>query len=179
MGLGTLGAEIVADFFKHDETLKKVWLDGCSIGPRGTKAIAKSLKHNRTVGNLIFTFNPIMNEGAEALIDALGYNVSIGEIALYGTDVASELAANIEYLSITRNGILIPVAVRRASLCLIAARRNITDAGVLSIFPKEIIKMIALEVWATRKDPKWLDALSKSERTGISGDEQILWNSNC
>ena len=84
--------------------------------------------------------------------------------------VAPELHATIRYLAETRNKTLIPAAARQASLFLVAARRKIADAGSLAIFPKEIVKMIAMEVWATRKDPIWIDALSESERTGKSGN---------
>jgi hypothetical protein len=87
-----------------------------------------------------------------------------------GNIIAPKARATIEYLAGTRNAILIPAAVRRASLSLIAARRNIAGAGILAIFPKEIVKMIAMEVYATRKDPIWIDALSESECTGKSGD---------
>jgi hypothetical protein len=79
---------------------------------------------------------------------------------------APKLRATIMYLATTRNNILIPGVVRRASLFLIAARRNIADAGILAIFPKEIVKMIAMEVWATRKEPIWINSLTESERTG-------------
>jgi hypothetical protein len=47
--IGDDGAEIVADFLKHNETLKKMWLMDCRIGSRGAKAIAESLKHNQTL----------------------------------------------------------------------------------------------------------------------------------
>jgi hypothetical protein len=49
------------------------------------------------------------------------------------------------------------------ALYLIAARRvtPIADAGILSIFPKEIVKMIAMAVYATRKDPAWIKAVER------------------
>ena len=64
------------------------------------------------------------------------------------------------------NQILIPAAVRRASLYLVAARRSVANAGAIGIFPKEIVKMIAIKVWETRKDPIWIEALLELERTG-------------
>ena len=154
--IGVDGAEIVADFLKHDEAVVRVWLHGCYIGPRGAKAIAKSLKHNRTVENLGLDHNKIGDVGAAALIDALIYNVCL-KVLNFGrnrTDFTSERGATIS------NTILIPAAARRASLYLISARRAVAGAGILAIFPKEIVKMIAMEVWATRKSPKWFDALS-------------------
>ena len=72
------------------------------------------------------------------------------------------MQATIEYLAETRNNFLIPAAVRCASLYLIAARHT-ADSGSLAIFPKEIVKMIAMEVYGTRKDLKWINAVSGPE----------------
>ena len=47
--IGDDGAQIVADFLKHDETVHTMFLWNCNIGPRGAEAIAESLKHNQTV----------------------------------------------------------------------------------------------------------------------------------
>ena len=169
--IGDDGAEIVANFLKDDETVKKVWLYGCKIGLQGAKAIAECLKHNQTVELM----NPqnilIGDEGLEALIDALNFNVCMEGMYLFNDSEAPELKATIKYLTQTRNEILIPTVVRRASLYLIAARRNIADAGNLAIFPKEIVKMIAMQVWATRKEPIWINAHTESERTGKKTDE--------
>ena len=166
--IGDDGAEIIAEFLKHDKTAREVLLWSCNIGPRGAKAIAESLKHNWTVELLNIFNNTIGDESAGALIEALNYNVSIKLLHVRG--IALRFQTTIKYLTRERNKILIPAAVRRASLCLIAARRNITNAGILAIFPKEIVKMIAMEVWATRKEPIWINALSESERTGELGD---------
>ena len=168
--IGDDGAEIVAGFLKHNETVKKAYLFNCNIGPPGVKAIAESLKHNRTVELLNLYANPIGKEGAEALIEALNYNVCIKRLIVFWDSIAPRLQAAIKYLTKTRNKIRIPAAVRRALLFLIAARRNIADAGILAIFPKEIVRMIAMEVWATRKEPIWINALTESERTGKSDD---------
>ena len=161
--IGDDGAEIVSDFLKHDETVKKVWLYHCKIGPRGAKAIADAMKHNQTVEFLYFFVNQIGEEGVAAFIDALNYNVCTKKFMIDTNEIAPELKATLEYLPRTRNKILIPAAVRRASLSLIAARRNIADAGNLAIFPKEIVKMIAMEVYATRKEPIWIEAVSGPE----------------
>jgi hypothetical protein len=167
---GDDGAEICADFLKHDKTVKTVFFWSCNIGPRGAKAIAESLKLNQTLEYLNLYVNPIGDEGADALIDALSYNVLMQGLIVSSWSIAPKLCATIKYLTETRNTILIPAAVRRATLFLIAARRNIADAGILAIFPKEIVRMIATEVWATRKEPIWINALTESERTGESGD---------
>ena len=169
--IGDDGAEIVADFLKHDETVKEVYLWSCNIGPRGVKAIAESLKRNQTVEEMNLDYNQIRDEGAEALIDALSYNVCMKWLPVGTNNIAPKLEVAIKYLTETRNKILIPAAACRASLSLIAARRIIAGAGNLAVFPKEIVRMIAMEVYATRKDRIRINALTESERTGESGDE--------
>jgi hypothetical protein len=102
-------------------------------------------------------------EGADSLIDALCHNVCITKLYVNGNNVAPESEATIKYLTETRNAVLIPAAALRASLYLIAARRAtpIADAGDFEIFPKEIVKMIAMAVYATRKDPAWIKAVER------------------
>jgi hypothetical protein len=155
------GAVKVAAFIKFDDTLETVWLDCNSIGPRGAKAIAEAVKCNKKVWYLILTFNPIGDDGADALIDALSHNVCLTELYVTDNNISPKSMATIEYLTQTRNRVLIPAAVRRASLYLIAARRStpVADAGILAIFPKEIVRMIAMAVYATRKDPAWIKAV--------------------
>ena len=164
--IGDDGAEIVADFLKHDEIVIEVRLFGCNIGLREVKFIAEALKQNQSVKIIHFQYNRIDDEGAKALIEALNCNLSITSLVVYGNPIAPEFQEAIEYLSDTRNKTLIPAAVRRASLFIIIARRILANAGSFSIFPKEIVKMIAMKVWATRKDPIWIEALSESERSG-------------
>ena len=166
--IGDDGAKIVADFLKHNRTLLEVFLYTCNIGPREAKAIAESLKHNKTIELLHLGDNPIGGEGAEALIEALNLNVCIEFLTVTDESAGPQLLATIKYLTETRNFALIPAAVRRTSLYLIAARCNIAGAGILAIFPKEIVRMIAMEVYATRKDPIWINALTESERMGRS-----------
>ena len=151
--------EAVASFLKVDETLEEVYLRYNNIGPRGMKAIADAVKHNNTVWYLGLDGNQIRDEGADELIDALTQNVCIIELCACYNEIAPESMVAIKYLTETRNAILIPAAVCRASLYLIFARRVTADAGMFSIFPKEIVRMIAMAVWATRKDPKWIEAV--------------------
>ena len=166
--IGDDGAVTVAAFIKVNDTVEQVSLHGNEIGPLGSKAIADALKHNKSLQALGLTYNPIGDEGADAFIDALSHNVCLTELYVDDLFIAQESMDTIEYLTEIRNAILIPATVRCASLYLIAARRAtpIADAGDLALFPKEIVKMIAMAVWATRKDPKWIEALSESERMG-------------
>ena len=161
------GAEIVASFLKKDKFASKVCLAVCLIESQGAEALAEALKHNETVESLDIGGNQI-GYCAEAFIEALQNNACITNIDFDYCGLASESIRTIKYLTETRNKILIPAAVRRASLYLIAARRRTnSDAGALACFPKEIVKMIAMKVWTTRKDPIWIQALSESEQTGV------------
>jgi hypothetical protein len=138
-----------------------VELYGCNIGPRGANAIADALKCNKKVWHLGLTYNQIGDQGADSLIDALSQNVCMTGLYVLGNNIARESVATIKYLTQTRNKTLIPAAARRASMYLIAARRTtpIADAGILAIFPKEIVRMIAMAVYATRKDLAWIKAV--------------------
>jgi hypothetical protein len=179
--VGDDGAVKVAAFIEVDDILEGLYLDVNKIGPRGAKAIADALKCNKKVRYLGLINNQIGDQGADAFIDALSHNVRITWMSITGNNIAPESEATIKYLTETRNAVLIPAAARRASLYLIAARRvtPVADAGTLAIFPKEIVRLIAMAVWATRKDPKWIDATKpakvhvesvaptdQSERTG-------------
>lgn len=166
--IGDDGAEIVAEFLKHDNCVKYLWLNHNEIGLRGIKAIAEALKHNRTLENLNVISCQLSDEGFRSLKRAFDYNVCLTDCRISTTMSAFDSGIAIHRLSQIRNATLIPAAVRRATLCIIAARRNADDAGLLSVFPKEIVKMIAIEVYATRKDPKWIEALAETERTGES-----------
>ena len=164
-GIGDDGAVKVAAFIKVDDTVEAVNLYGNYIGSRAAKAIADALKHNKKVWFLNLGGNPIGDEGADALIDALSQNVCMTGLYVLGNNIARGSVATIKYLTGTRNAIQIPAAARRASLYLIAARRAtpISNAGDFAIFPKEIVRLIAMAVWATRKDPKWIEATKPAE----------------
>ena len=167
--LGDDEAVIVAAFLKVDDIVEELDLGFNRIEPRGAKAIANALKYNKTVWYLDLGNNLIGDQGVDSLINALSHNVCIIELYVNDDYIYPKTEATIEYLTKTRNKVLIPATVRQASLYLIAARRAtpIADSGALAIFPKEIVRMIAIEVWATRKDPIWIQALSESEQTGV------------
>ena len=73
--------------------------------------------------------------------------------------MSADSLSQIELL-VQRN-LRIPKAVQSLIFFLIGVRQgsNRAGMGLLGEFPKEIIKMVAIEIWATRKDPKWIDAL--------------------
>ena len=130
----------------------------CSIGLLGAKAIAEALKVNRTLEFLSLNSNWFRPGGGEALIDALtNYNINLTQLWVSG--VQSESRAVIKHLTETRNAKLIPAA-RRAALFLIGIRQSSSfdGMGCLGMIDKNVVKMIAILVWDTREDPKWLNA---------------------
>ena len=158
-------AEVVANFLASNKTVTKVRLDYNHIETDGAKALAEALKCNNSVRWLALYSNEIGNEGAEALITVFATNVSLGFVKLGGNTIAEEKKEMIQYLSATRNEILIPnavrSAVRSAALFLIGIRRasKFEEMGDFAVIDKNIVRMIAMEVWATRRDPIWIDAL--------------------
>ena len=164
--LGHVGTDIVAEFLRENETVKFVLLWNCNIGSGGAIAIADALKHNRTVEVLDIKDNRCASAAPELIDMLLNYNVCIKVMSVSRNQLSVKSEAKIKYLTETRNKILIPDAVRRATLFIVSARRIVADAGLLCVIPKEIVKMIAIEIWATRKDPIWIQALSEDERTG-------------
>lgn len=163
--IGDDGGEIVASFLRSNDSVIEVRLGDCRMTLRGIELIAEALKDNYTVEIVSVADNEIGDKGALAFIDVFDFNVSIKDLYLFEwniseRNIAPKFLAIVEYLAEIRNAVLIPDAARRASLLLIAARRTIADAGDLAVFPKEIVRMIAVKVWASRRDPAWIHAVS-------------------
>ena len=73
----------------------------------------------------------------------------------------------------------IPRVAQRAALYLIGIRRQTAfgeGMGLLGWCPKEIVKMIAIEVWALRRDAAWIKALTKEDWECINYDTE--WDSD-
>ena len=171
--IGSDGAEIVANFLEHDDVVREVRISSCQIGPRGAQYIAEALKKNKNVVLLDLSDNNLRNRGGETIMNVLRHhNVLVIDLYLSGNYVTGELEDSVLFLTRTRNLVMVPAAARRATLCFIAARRSIADAGDLAVFPKEIVKMIAVEVWATRKDPKWIEAVARCEENCTERNDQ-------
>ena len=54
-------------------------------------------------------------------------------------------------------------AARRAALFIIARYGE----GDLAVFPRDLIRVLANEVWKTRLDDVWMDASENVERSNI------------
>ena len=165
------GARIVADFSSSKHcTIGKLYLNLKELGPLGVQIIADMLKQSRTVE--IFGFFGEPGNIFETIIDILHYNVCIRKVYFQSSDthISGASQSRIQFLTEKRNAQLIPEIVRSAALLLVATRASseYEGMGCLALLDKNVIKLIAKEVWATNRDPIWIKALSKAEQTGIS-----------
>ena len=154
-GISDDGAVALASLLENGSPLETLYLFGNDIKETGMRALVNALERNHNVHTLSLACNPgLGRERVENdLLRALERNVSL--IHLYGGK-SSKIAA-----LLTRNQWEIPAAVRSAALLLIGIRRS-TDfdgMGDFAVFPKDIVKLIAQAVWATRRDPIWIQAL--------------------
>ena len=96
------------------------------------------------------------------MIEMLNFNVNISVIRM-DPENASE---TVRYLTRTRNRVLIPAAVRRASLCVVTARLS-TNAGPSFFFfcPKDVLRLIVnIQVFGTRNDSLWIQTVEETVR---------------
>ena len=166
-GIGDIGAEIVASFLRYNETVIEVTLYDCNIGTRGAKAIAEALKSNKHLQALHLNDNEIGSAGGEALIKALqNFNVAIKRLYVFNSHMANGAEATLTHLAFTRNAKTIPGIVQKATLYLIAIRgtSNLEGMGMISCLPKDVVKMVAVEVWATRRDREWIAAVPPRDK---------------
>ena len=154
-GISDDGAIALASLLAHDSHLKGLSLQGDEIEEAGMLALANALKFNRNLRSLTLEHNPGVNgEGVkDAYIEALASNVTLLELRGINSSMIDDL--------VLRNNELIPKAVRRAALLLIGIRQSIDIEGMgdFAIFPKDIVRLIAQTVYATRRDPMWIQAL--------------------
>ena len=155
----------MCQYLIYNKTVTNVDLAVNRISTRGARALAFVLRTHKALQSLDLSDNEISDAGAVSLIAALNHNVSVTRLNISGNvpgiKVTPRSMATIKYLTQVRNAKIIPAAVRSAALFLVGIRssRKTEGMGVLAFFPKEIVLMIAVEVWATRLDPKWIDVL--------------------
>ena len=176
--LGDVGAEILAEFLVSNETVTSVVLNSCKIGPRGLTAIFEALKRNRTVLLLDLSNNPTTSwNEADCLEQCFSQNVSLIHLVV-SNNGWHHMFDTIYNFSQIRNAILVPAAARRAALFLIGIRQssNREGMGYLGMHDKNVIMKIAVEIWATRKDPIWIRAVSSDNHENarvIEGEDEF------
>ena len=184
------GLRALAAGLDCNTSLQVLNLSTCGINDSGACLIAESLSRNKQskLRELNLCFNKIKVSGKLAFANMLRSNQiletlrlqqglfegdEVAEVLNVFLDVLSHSNVSLKSLSLSRdnefaasvlhrNSILIPEAVRRASLYLIGIRQSTLASdgmGDLAVFPKDIVKLLAQHVWATRKDPKWIDAV--------------------
>ena len=182
--IGDEGVVALVDGLRGNTGLRKLNLSGCKISDQGAIALASLLSHGSHHETLFLQLNEIKEAGVKALANALKHNRNLchlritswfvprrGEIfessfieALQSNVTLIELqgikSSKIEAL-LLRNKEHIPAAVRLAALLLIGIRQStdIEGMGDFAVFPKDIVRLIAQTVWATRRDPIWIQAL--------------------
>ena len=156
------GARDFSHLLIHNSVLKRLDLLCNNIDLVGMQYLAEALTQNQSLEYLMVHLNSDCDskpDSKELSIDleslfaqALAKNASLLCLAA-GTSVSASL--------IMRNRIDIPIAARRSALYLIGVTRstNYDGMGLMAVFPKEIVEISAKEVWATRKDPVWIQAL--------------------
>ena len=151
--------QTIADFLQIDKTLFLLTFFGCRFSQQSYHILVDALWKNNTLRALNLSQSDFTNDDAEMFLHYLQGNVSIHFFSADDERVCEIKLQQILRNCSSRNRHLIPAVVRRASLYLIAARKNVATAGFLGWFPKEIVRMIAIKVWASRIDPLWLQAL--------------------
>ena len=153
--IGNQGLFALAEFVRLSTKLKYLHLMAHNqVAKEGTIAIAEGLKENVLLETMILEF--ASEQGVEAaFIDALEHNVTLTQLTLRRCSDAT--IGNL----LLRNKNLIPAAVRRAALMLIGicGSNNYEGMGKFATFPKDVLRLLAQAVWATRRDPVWIQAL--------------------
>ena len=164
--LGDREAFVFADVLRHNTGLKELDLVENEIGVSGLVEMARALRVNRSLQNFWFGPNSDKEKDVEdAFVDTLCMNVCLTHVGLDrrlgGEEVEVIGNPSLEPV-LRRNRERIPAAVRRAALLLIGVCRfstNYEGMGDFAIVPKDVVKLIAMEVWATRTDPIWIQVL--------------------
>ena len=155
--IGSDGFAALANAMKHHTGLQSLDITKLAMHESDFASFIDALKTNRTLEDLIIGSEEIATS-FPYIVDLLQHNVSL---LTYGDPSFDHPnPQEIERL-LLRNKILIPAAARRTALFLIGIRRstNYEGMGDFNVFPKDIVRLIAQTVWATRKDPIWIQAI--------------------
>ena len=181
---GDEGVFALVDGLRSNESLRKLNLSYCRISNEGAVALASLLSHDSHLVELDVSNNHIGEAGWIALANVLKQNQNLQHLSIsgsFGFGKANfesafipvfqsnvtllrldgiESSSKIEAL-LLRNKEQIPTAVRRAALLLIGVRQSTDFEGMgdFAVFPKDIVRLIAQTVYATRRDPLWIQAL--------------------
>jgi Ran GTPase-activating protein (RanGAP) involved in mRNA processing and transport len=177
------GVLALVDGLKSNESLRKLNLSYCQISDEGAVALASLLMDGSHLVSLNVSNNLIQEAGMKALANALKQNRNLRHLSISGLFGFGKANFESAFIPVFQNNVtlieldgmksskieallihnreLIPAAVRQSALFLIGIRRStdIEGMGDFAVFPKDIVRLIAQAVWATRRDPIWIQAL--------------------
>ena len=153
--VGDDGAKHISDALKMNIRLTSLNLRQNNICCDGATYLAESLKANTILKNLVLLNNRIDNVGAKQLAKALEMNVVLTSFAIQnnpGYKCISYCAfifdRNVDICKIIRSCIYYIIGIRK--------KGYLDDMGFFGKLPKEIVFVIAKEVWASRGSCGWL-----------------------
>ena len=89
-GVTGIGAEFLAQVFRHNHTSNSINFSCSSIGDDGAVSLAKALHHNSTLNSLYLNGNNIGDDGAVALAEALHHNSTLNSLYLNGNNIGDD-----------------------------------------------------------------------------------------
>jgi hypothetical protein len=100
-GIGSEGAEALAEALKRNKTLRRLELYNNRIDHKGVKALAEAIKENSVIEFIDFKLNLFESEGAAALGGALAVNTSLTHIDIEACNImasgAKAIASGLQF----------------------------------------------------------------------------------
>lgn len=145
----------LCDALKVNCTLKSLDLDFSNIHDMQITNLCESLKINKSLEEISLNNNKITS--VKPIIEMLKYNIVLKEISLINNSVDNFKEQ--VFIKLSRNKKIQKIIIK-VIIFLIGVRQYATKdpygIGYFIWFPKEIVKMIAKEIWKTRGDTEWL-----------------------
>ena len=172
-GFGDDAAVAFAEMLKWNTGLEILTLCDNEISSAGNLALARAVGGNRSLKRLRFgSFLKATDSSVDdAFVEMLAQNVCLTGLGLdyfREGEIPSEfLTVNgLRYKPFLHRNERITDAVRHAALLLIGICRSATNfdgMGAFAVCPKDVVRLIAMQLWATRTDPIWIQALPEIE----------------
>lgn len=145
-------------------TLKLLDLSRCQFGCSGAARLAEALCVNSSLIQLHIWHNNITRNGVRELVDALKVNGCLLEFGFdfhdfgYGEQVKALLERNHNLVSTARSAALFLIGIRCGT--------NLQGMGDLGRLSKDVVILIAKQVWATRGQREWIQAALETKLPG-------------
>ena len=154
-----ISASIIADYLKQNQILSTFELAIQDLSVDGMLVIANALGTNHTLKDLRYDIARDISILPQEELNNAFIHVLNSNLTLTNVKHRHQNPKPLRQL-LARNKCLI-IAARHSCLFLIGIRRstNFEGMGDFAVFPKDIVRLIAQTVWATRKDPIWIQAI--------------------